>query len=416
MAIPPYSSLITLFHGAFMIRKIVAIAWKDSLVRFASRSELLFFVILPLTFTLILGRSFQPTDGDNRITVVLVNEDEHPLTAEFIALLEGSGAIRPELMTAAEAETAFEDGAVAWLTIPAGFGQAVSNGTPVNLALQTAPNNTNTMVAEQAIAAAAGEISQVILAAKISLDEAEQIRPFASEADRQTYFEQGLELAQSSLAEAPERLVITRPETTPTDNGFNNTAHQSAGQLITWVFIPLLGTSALLAYERTNGTLRRLLTTPTTKATFLLGTITGQLTAALVQMLILVGVGQLILGLQWSQDPLALAVMLITFGLAAVALGTMLGTFVKTEQQASGLSIMLGMTMALLGGCWFPLEFFPPTAQTIARLLPTSWAMEGLTDLVTRGQALPQILPEAGVLMLFAILFFIIGVRRFRYE
>lgn len=399
-----------------MIRKILAIAWKDNLVRFASRSELLFFVVLPLVFTLILGRSFQPTDGDARIAILLVNEDDHPLTADFVALLAESEAIRPEQMTATEAQTAFEEGATAWLTIPAGFGQAVTNGTPIALALQTAANDTNALVAEQAIAAAAGEISQVILAAKGSLSEAEQIRPFANESDRQAYFEQGLELAQTSLAEMPEQLVVTRPETTPEDNGFDNAAHQSAGQLITWVFIPLLGTSALLAYERSNGTLRRLLTTPTNKATFLLGTITGQLAAALVQMLILVGVGQLFLGLQWSQDPLALAVMLISFGLAAVALGTMLGTFIKTEQQASGLSIMLGMTMALLSGCWFPLEFFPPVAQTIARLLPTAWAMQGLTDLVIRGQSLPQILAEAGVLLLFAILFFIIGVRRFRYE
>lgn len=399
-----------------MIRKILAIAWKDNLVRFASRSELLFFVVLPLVFTLILGRSFQPTDGDARIAILLVNEDDHPLTADFVALLAESEAIRPEQMTATEAQTAFEEGATAWLTIPAGFGQAVTNGTPIALALQTAANDTNALVAEQAIAAAAGEISQVILAAKGSLSEAEQIRPFASESDRQAYFEQGLELAQTSLAEMPEQLVVTRPETTPEDNGFDNAAHQSAGQLITWVFIPLLGTSALLAYERSNGTLRRLLTTPTNKATFLLGTITGQLAAALVQMLILVGVGQLFLGLQWSQDPLALAVMLISFGLAAVALGTMLGTFIKTEQQASGLSIMLGMTMALLSGCWFPLEFFPPVAQTIARLLPTAWAMQGLTDLVIRGQSLPQILAEAGVLLLFAILFFVIGVRRFRYE
>jgi ABC-type transport system involved in cytochrome c biogenesis permease component len=41
-------------------------------------------------------------------------------------------------------------------------------------------------------------------------------------------------------------------------------------------FIPLLATSALFGHERTNGTLRRLLTTPTRPSTFLLGTIAGQ--------------------------------------------------------------------------------------------------------------------------------------------
>ena len=40
-------------------------------------------------------------------------------------------------------------------------------------------------------------------------------------------------------------------------------------------------------------------------------------------------------------------------GLAPAVLGTMLGTFIKPEGQASGLSLMLGMVMALMGGCWF---------------------------------------------------------------
>jgi ABC-2 type transport system permease protein len=58
---------------------------------------------------------------------------------------------------------------------------------------------------------------------------------------------------------------------------------------------------------------------------------------------------------------------------------------VKTEGQASGLSIMLGMVMALLGGCWYPLEMFPQFIQQIVRVLPTTWAMQGMLDLVLRG-------------------------------
>ena len=64
-------------------------------------------------------------------------------------------------------------------------------------------------------------------------------------------------------------------------------ANTSAGQLITWVFVPLFGISALFAYERQQGTLRRILTTPTGKATYLLGTISGQVVIALVQMFLL---------------------------------------------------------------------------------------------------------------------------------
>ena len=126
--------------------------------------------------------------------------------------------------------------------------------------------------------------------------------------------------------------------------------------------------------------------------------------------------GVLVMRVPWGRDPLALMVILVTFGLAGVALGTALGTFVKTEGQASNLSIMLGMAMALLGGCWWPMELFPAGLQQVVKVLPTTWAMSAMTDITMRGQGVVDILPEAGVLLAFAAAFFLVGLWRFRYE
>ena len=204
--------------------------------------------------------------------------------------------------------------------------------------------------------------------------------------------------------------------TTPDDVEYDPRANSSAGQLVTWVFIPLFGISALFAYERQQGTLRRVLTTPTSKATYLLGTISGQVVMALIQMSLLVLFGMFALQLKWGHEPLALFILLTCAALAAGAIGTTMGTFIKTESQASGLSIMAGMVMALLGGCWYPLELFPATVQNMVKVLPTTWAMQGLLDLVLRGGGLTDILFESGVLLGFAAVFFTIGVARFRYE
>ena len=133
-------------------------------------------------------------------------------------------------------------------------------------------------------------------------------------------------------------------------------------------------------------------------------------------MLLLVGFGIVVMRLSWGQAPAALGVMLIASTLAAAALGTTLGTFVKTEGQANGLSIMLGMVMALLGGCWYPIELFPQFVRTAVKILPTSWAMQGMLDIVLRGRGLAAVIPEAGVLLGFSAVFFVVGVLRFRYE
>ena len=106
----------------------------------------------------------------------------------------------------------------------------------------------------------------------------------------------------------------------------------------------------------------------------------------------------------------------VASALAAAAFGTTMGTFIKTEGQASGLSIMFGMVFALMGGCWYPLELFPPAVQNAVKILPTTWAMQGMLDIGLRGGGLQDILLEAGVLLGFAVIFFSVGVMRFRYE
>ncbi len=402
------------------MRKIATIAWKDALARFSSRSEILFFLVLPLLFTFISGGGLSGGgEADDRIPLLVVDEDGSELAAELLSALATSESVRTEVVTRAEAEAQFEDEAApALLTIPAGFEAALLTGKPVELDLRKASSDTDAAVAEQAIRVAAGTVSRALAVAGSSVVEAERAHPFADEAERQAYFAQSLSMAQTLFESAPERVEVTQPAAAiaESNGGFDFAAHASAGQLVTWVFIPLLGTSVVFAYERSMGTLRRLLTTPTRKSTFLLGTTVGQLGMGIVQMALLISFGVLVMRVNWGQSLAALAVMLVTFGLASVAFGTMLATFVKTESQASGISIMLGMSMALLGGCWLPMEIFPEVARTAAKVLPTTWAMQGLTDIVRRGQGLAEVLPEAGVLLGFAVVFFAIGVRRLRFE
>lgn len=403
-----------------MFSKITTIAWKDAIIRFSSRSEFIFFLILPLVFIFLLGGGLSGGGGesvDERIVLPVVDEDGSDLSQELVNELAASTAVRPETTPRAEAETLLaENNVAAILLIPASFGETLLSGEAVTLDLRTAPNNTNALVVEQAVQLAAGNVSRPLLIARNSVEAAENQRPFADEATRQSFFAAALEMAQEAWAARPERVTTRSAGSEEATNGIDQTVYATAGQLITWVFIPLVGTSGLLAYERNIGTLRRLLVTPTRKGTFLLGMIGGQLGMALVQMALLVVFGIVVMKVYWGDSPAALALLLVTFGLAAVALGTALGTFVKTDGQANNISIMAGMVMALLGGCWWPLELFPEGLQQIVRVLPTTWAMDGLITLMTRGGGLADVGLNAAVLVGFAAVFFIIGVRRFRFE
>lgn len=398
------------------MKKIFAIAWKDAIIRFASPSELLFFIILPVIFTFLLAGGTPSGNEDNRIRLIVVDEANTAISAQLLSELENSTAVRPELLNHDDAQSEFDERRVSTVfIIPAGLDADTLQSTSVETELLQQPNNLNATIAERAVLTAIRSVSSAISSAQNAVDLRESRAGFASEAEREAYFERSLEIARSLQDDTPERVTVIEG-TTPDTIEYDPRANSSAGQLITWVFIPLFGISALFAYERQQGTLRRLLTTPARKATFLLGTITGQVMMALVQMLLLVGVGIFAMKLNWGREPLALFVLLFTSALAAAAFGTTMGTFIKTESQASGLSIMFGMVFAMLGGCWYPLELFPPAVQNAVKILPTTWAMQGMLNLGLRGGGLIDILPEAGVLLGFATIFFSVGVTRFRYE
>lgn len=397
------------------MRKMFTIIFKDTLIRFSSPIEWLFFLILPVVFILILSGGTGPAP-DQRIHLQVVDQAGSELSQALIEELETSTSVKPLPTSLENALSDFESRQVsAILIIPENFTiqQAQTGGTSVELRQQQ--NNLNALIDQQAVERAVQRLASLVDIVKVSVAEAETIQPFASEAEKQAYFNSAFSSAQEIMVETPN-LVQNEEGQTQDSVNYDPRANSTVGQMITWVFIPLIGLSAMFAQERQRGTLSRVLVTPTTKPLFLGSTVIGQVLTAVLQMAILITFGAMVMNVNWGDAPLAVALVILSSTLAAAALGTMLGTFVKTEGQANGLSIMIGMVMAMMGGCWYPIELFPQAIRSAARILPTFWSMQGFLDIAVRGQDLSGVLLECGVLLGFALLFFTIGVWRFRYE
>jgi len=409
------------------MRKIWNLALNDVRVHFSTPVTLVFFLVLPLVFTTVIGSAMSNLYGENdqgtdtRFPVLVVDLDNSVLSSELGEALAASSVIRPVLKPEDKALTLFEDGqAPALLTIPSGFGSAVLSGQQAELRLLKSRADNRVLAVEQAIQAAATEMGDALAAALVSLAEADRQQPagFKSAEDRQAYFEQGLSMAQELLDDPPARVQVVQAAQSAGTTGeiASGFEQSSAGQLVTWTLITLLGASQIFVNERLGGTLRRLVVTPSSKATILAGKISGRLGMGIVQMIILIGFGALFFGVNWGQSPVALAMTVFAFALAAVAMGVMLGTLVKTGSQASGLTTLFAMLMAALGGAWWPLEVTPALYQTVVKVLPTTWAMMAFNDIIVRGMGVADVWPKVLVLLGFAVLFFFIGIWRFRFE
>ena len=164
--------------------------------------------------------------------------------------------------------------------------------------------------------------------------------------------------------------------------------------------------------EKIGGTFKRLLSVPVSPTVLLGGKLLSALIVGVVQMVVMFAVGVLFFGLNLGQDLVALVLLTIAVVLAATAIGLAASAF----KISSGAITVILIVSALFGGCMVPVDLFASFMRMIGLVTPHSWALTGYRNLLVRGHGLIQVLPQIGVLLAFALLFFAIAVWRFDFE
>jgi ABC-2 type transport system permease protein len=178
--------------------------------------------------------------------------------------------------------------------------------------------------------------------------------------------------------------------------------------------VQVLATSILS--EKQDGTFRRLLVAPLARQALLLGKLVPYYIVNLIQVASMFTVGKLVFDMNLGQDPLALILLTISTAAAATGLGLLVATMGKTPEQIGGLSTMLALTLAALGGVMVPSFAMPEAMQNIAKVSPHYWALSGFQDVIVRGLSVQSILNETGILFAFGLIFFAFALWRFRFQ
>ena len=180
-----------------------------------------------------------------------------------------------------------------------------------------------------------------------------------------------------------------------------------------WI-VSLLAGSVLI--EKNEGTFRRLLVAPMSRAVMLAGKMLPYYLINLLQIAIMLGASRLLFELDLGASPVALILVSLAAAATATGLGVLVSALARTEAQIGGLTTMLLLTMSALGGCFIPRFTMPDWLKTLGLITPHAWALDAYQDLLVRGYGLTDVLPKVGVLAAFALVFFAIGVWRFRFE
>jgi len=384
------------------MRRLLTLIRSEFQLVFSSPAAWIFYLALPLLFTFAIGAGLKGlmspgTAATPRPTVYVTHLPQNEIGLTLRNLLQEQADLQ-EVDRLPRGKFG--------LDVPPDLMERLSSGAQVTVTLVLDPQSALTMAVEQAVQVALGRIGGAALVAQLGQA---QLQAMASTPDlEQAFFTRVLTRTLAAVEPAPVVIRVTGPEGgTPQASAGPNSAQQaSAGQLITWTLISLLGAAEVFVAERLRGTWQRLLLTPTSRLTLLSGKLLGRWLLGLIQIALLMIAGELLAHVGWSRSPLAALLVSLSFALAGVSLGMLLATLLHTRAQASGLVIGLSMALAALGGAWFPLEITPPLFQRLALLFPTTWTMQAYTAILTRGASVRQVLPAIGALLGFSLLYF----------
>ena len=209
--------------------------------------------------------------------------------------------------------------------------------------------------------------------------------------DMTSMFEQMVPVTEENIA----------PPARPKNLGYQ-LAQSVSGMTVMMLMFGLMACSSLLLIERDEGTLRRLLVSRAPRHALLLGKFLFCFIVGMVQLIILFGFGELVFSIDAFRDPLTLLALSMTWVAASTSFGILISVWAKTTKQAEGVSTLLILVMAALGGCWFPIQMasLPWYGEIVTRSTLTYWAMEGFQGMLWHQKSLtdPIMLRAMGVL------------------
>jgi ABC-2 type transport system permease protein len=351
------------------------------------RIGLFFLFVFPIILILLLGVTFG-SGFTPRLGVV--SEGIGELGAELVSSLREEEGIKVERFVDEESLTgAIERGEVdAGVTIPEGYDEQLRSGDEATIEFQARPGASATAIRTA--------VDSLVV------EQGARVRAALFAAERGAGgFEETTQIASQLAAESPTVEVVVRSEGEDTFEGLGQFDLGASSQLVLFMFVNSLAATVALIQSRRLGVSRRMLSTPITSRTIVIGETLGRFVVAMMQGVFIILAASLLFGVKWG-DPLGASVLLTAFALVSTGAAVLFGAVLSNEQQAGALT-PLSLGLAALGGCMVPLEVFSPTMQTIAHVTPHAWAVEGFTKLIRTDAGLPDIALQIAVLIGFAV-------------
>ena len=387
---------------------------KDLRLLARDRVAILFLVLAPIVVISVAGFSLSTFYGsrggsETEFLLPVANLDDGDVADKLVASLKEASGVRLEEVGEQEARrlVAETGEAGAALVIPSGFTRGFRKGQSVRLLLLTDPVKHLELlrIKGEVRRAQAGLVASQV-AARVAVVE---VLTYAGDVDFEEVAEDARELASRLVDKS---VVLEEESLTSVRTSFNAFDQNVPGFGVTFLMLGmLLGVGLGLVDERGWGILYRLASTPIAAENVVVGKVVSRFLIGVVQMAILFAFGHAVFGISLGPSLLAMGLVIAGVSFAAAAFGLLVAALAPTRDSVLPLGTITIMVMAAIGGCWWPISIEPSWLQKLAHLFPTAWAMEAFNDLMLRERALSDIAPGLLALVIFGIVYLVVGMK-----
>jgi ABC-2 type transport system permease protein len=421
-----------------MINQIFALTVKELKVVFKARGSITGLFLLPITFILVmtvaLKGSFEAGSSNNPLMFLVVNQDHGAIASQVISDLEGVKGlslveqIDNQPVTRMQAEDLITSGKYSLaLVFPDSFSECIqASGNSTNPCTATVSFVEDPAIGAQLLSPVKGMVEGYVEREAMSVQMPSKIQTGIRQAASLLPADQGAIIATlgdklaSQISESNGNLGVDYQVMTP--EKYKQTITPTSveenvpGYTIYGVFFIAATIATSLFREKNEGTFRRLQAAPITRGVLLAGKLLPYYLINLIQIVVMFTVGVVVFHLNLGHDYLTLALLSLTVAATATGLGLLLAALTKNQEQASSTGTLLSILLSVVGGMMVPVWVMPKFMQSLAYFTPHAWALKGFQDVIVRGQGLPEVMPAIGALLLFAIVFWGIGLWRYRFE
>jgi ABC-2 type transport system permease protein len=163
------------------------------------------------------------------------------------------------------------------------------------------------------------------------------------------------------------------------------------------------GGRSILA-ERSQGTLPRLLVSPTSTMQVLGGKVLGIFFTGVAQVGILILASSVLFGVKWG-DAFAVAILIIAIVFGAAGWGMLITAISRTQAQVANVGTAIMLIFGILGGSFVSLDQMPSFVQMFSKITPNAWGLDGFTTLALGGTLQNLVQPITALLIMGSVLF-----------